>query len=144
MWISTLFCFQNECRQSCSILPLKFGKYLDKDHLLLPVWPWMVRNILCLCHILWADFLWVWNTRASVNRHDAILLQFMTIVSWGPAYSYEIFSSIFVDSFFYSLNFGYFRFFLFILDLDTICIIYISILYCSFLGSIALTVPSAL
>ena len=43
----------------------------------------------------------------------------------------------------YILNFGYFRSF-FILNLDTISIIYISLLYCSFLGTIQRMVPRAL
>ena len=38
----------------------------------------------------------------------------VTIHDYGFSYSYEIFSSIFLDSFLYILNFGYFRFFFFI------------------------------
>ena len=49
-----------------------------------------------------------------------------------------------LDSFLYILNFGYLRFFFLILDLDTICVIYISLLYRSFLGSIQRMVPRAL
>ena len=62
--------------------------------------------------------------------------------SFSYVYSYEIYSSIFSIPFYTFWISDILDFF--ILDLDTICIIYISILYCSFLGSIPRMVPSAL
>ena len=74
-------------------------------------------------------------------QHDAVSLQFTTMVSHTRTRSSLV---LVLDSFLYILNFEYFRFFFFILDLGTICIIYISLLYCSFLGTIQRMVPRAL
>ena len=75
--------------------------------------------------------MWVRNARAGANWHNAVLLRFMTTVSYTRTRS----SLAFLDSFLYILNFGYFRFCFFILDLDTFCIVYISILYVVFWGA---------
>ena len=144
MWISTLFCFQNECRQSCRILLLEFGKYLDKDHCYyqfgcgwsetFSVFVTYFEQISCGCG---KPGLVSTGMTPSCYNSGLLFLE-------GQHTRTRSSLAFLLMSFFYSLNFGYFRYFLFILDLDTICIIYISMLYCSFLGSIARTVPSAL
>ena len=66
-----------------------------------------------------------------------LFLNISTFFSLGDKlFLSDSFQNKLLDSFLYILNLGYFRYFFFILVLDTIYIINISISHCSFLGNI--------